>query len=573
MPAHNLANSIGGNIASVHNALAAQALPFEIIAVDDGSEDRTSSEISELCSSYPHLIHVALKVNSGKGAALKRGFERCSGDYVLFLDADLDLPIDQAGLFFEVMKEEQSDIVIGCKMHPDSDLSYPLHRRIMSRTYFALVKALIGLPIRDTQTGMKLFRREALETAFPRMLVKQFAFDLELLTIAHEFNFKVAEAPVTLVFQPKAYGFKLKSIARIVIDTLAIFYRAKVLKYYKSIPTAELPEKRPLVSIIVACPAASDYLSQCVAAVLAQTYAEFEILILPDAETEQDWKDARIRELPTGPIRPAEKRNLGIEAAKGELCAFLDDDAFPTEDWLNNAVLYFSDPDTAAVGGPAVTPPQDPPLAQVGGLVFANPLVSGGYRYRYAPGRVRLVEDYPSCNLIVRTDILRQLNGFRTDFWPGEDTFLCMDIVHKCKKKIFYDPRILAYHHRRKVLLPHLRQAGRYALHRGYFARKFPATSRKISYAIPSLFVAGLLFGGIASWLWEPLRLPYLFSVAFYLAVTFLFSFSFNPAYWLLTWVGIIGTHLVYGMRFIAGFCSKHMPETKALFDHPSEVA
>jgi cellulose synthase/poly-beta-1,6-N-acetylglucosamine synthase-like glycosyltransferase len=297
------------------------------------------------------------------------------------------------------------------------------------------------------------------------------------------------------------------------------------------------------------------------------------VIVLPDEATSTEWPDPRVREIPTGAIRPAEKRNLGIKEAKGDICAFLDDDAFPADDWLHNAILHFSDPDVGAAGGPAITPPGDPMMAKLSGLVFSNPLVSGGYRYRYAPERVRTVEDYPSCNLLVRTNILRELNGFRTDFWPGEDTYLCMDIVKQCEKKIIYDPRILVCHHRRKLFLPHLRQVARYALHRGFFARKFPATSRKISYALPSLFVLGLFFGGIASLLFEPLRIPYLASVAVYGIISFIFAANLNPLWWLLTWLGKAASHNVYGLRFVVGLFSDQMPETAAFFDHPSQDA
>ena len=571
MPAYNLADRIAANIRIVHDVMSGSGLDFEIVAVDDGSRDDTSGAIRRLAAAMPRLKPVQLKVNAGKGAALKRGFQASKGDFVLFLDADLDLPVDQAAHFFSTMESARADIVIGCKMHPDSELRYPLHRRIMSRTYFALVKTLIGLPVRDTQTGIKLFRRAALDASFPRMLVKQYAFDLELLAIAHDFGFKIAEAPVRLDFQARSYPFSVKAIMRIAIDTLAIFYRTKILRYYKSIPLRSMPNPPPLISVIIACPAYSEYLEECIQAILLQTYGNFEVMILPDGVTGKAWPDARIKEIPTGAIRPAEKRNIGIREAKGEICAFLDDDAFPAEDWLQNAALYFSAAEVGAVGGPAVTPPNDPLLAQVSGNVFASPLVSGGYRYRYTAGRVREVEDFPSCNLIVKTSTVRDLNGFRTDFWPGEDTFLCMDIVHKSGRKIIYDPRILVYHHRRNVFLPHLRQVGRYALHRGYFARKFPATSRKLSYFVPSLFVAGVLSGAAASCFLPALRPAYIISMLIYGAIALLFSFSLSPVQWVLGWLGTMATHIVYGIRFVIGILSKQMPETVALFDHPSE--
>ena len=109
----------------------------------------------------------------------------------------------------------------------------------------------------------------------------------------------------------------------------------------------------------------------------------------------------------------------------------------------------------------------------------------------------RDVDDYPSCNLLVRTDVLREIHGYRTDFWPGEDTLLCEDIVYGQGKRLVYDPWSIVYHHRRRLFGPHLRQLGRYAFHRGYFVKKSPKTSFKLSYFIPSLFVLGVILGGL----------------------------------------------------------------------------
>ena len=120
--------------------------------------------------------------------------------------------------------------------------------------------------------------------------------------------------------------------------------------------------------------------------------------------------------MPTGKVRPAEKRNIGIREAKGEIVAFIDDDAYPDPRWLEYAVKYFGDDDVGGVGGPGVTPPGDGYMARLGGRVYDNVLVSGNYRYRYRAGGVRRdVDDYPSCNLFVRTSLLRRINGYRTD--------------------------------------------------------------------------------------------------------------------------------------------------------------
>ena len=115
--------------------------------------------------------------------------------------------------------------------------------------------------------------------------------------------------------------------------------------------------------------------------------------------------------------------------AKGEILAFLDDDAYPVKDWLKNAVKNFSDPQVAAVGGPAVTPEEDSDLQKTSGLIYSSVLVSGNFTYRYIPGKRQEVEDYPSCNFLVRKSVMQELGGFNTNFWPGEDTKL-LSLIH-----------------------------------------------------------------------------------------------------------------------------------------------
>lgn len=233
MPAHNLGHAIAQNVVHVRDLFAGQ-LPFEIIVVDDGSTDNTRSELNGMAVQINELKLVMLDVNSGKGEALRRGFACALGNYVLLLDGDLDLPPIQAAGFFSIMEQQKADVVIGSKRHKDSILQYPLSRKIVSNIYYLLIKILVGLPVKDTQTGIKLFKREVLEWVFPRMLVKRFAFDLEILTIAHEKGYRVAEAPITLEFKGDKWGcLRPSTIHQIMNDTLAIFYRAKILKYYQ----------------------------------------------------------------------------------------------------------------------------------------------------------------------------------------------------------------------------------------------------------------------------------------------------------------------------------------------------
>lgn len=572
MPAYGLEPVIERNIEAVCDLLRGN-IPFEVLPVDDGSRDGTASAIRRAARNDPeHVKPVYVAVNAGKGNALRRGFAASRGSHILLLDADLDLSPARITTFFDVMAAQRAAIVVGSKRHPDSVIDYPWHRRLASGVYYLLVRMLVGLPISDTQTGMKLFTREALGWAFDRMLVKAFAFDLEVLSIAHAKGYAVAEAPIEMHFGQKMGCLSWENVKQVMNDTLAIFYRMRILRYYDSVEVAPAPQSPLLVSVVIACPAPSPYLTECLSALANQTYRSFEVIVLPDAPADLGPHPFELRVLPTGKTRPAEKRNEGIRAAKGEVIAFLDDDAYPVPAWLEHAVAYFTLPDVGGVGGPGVTPPGDPFMAQAGGRVYANRLVSGNYRYRYIGDRVRAsVDDFPSCNLFVRTDVLRAINGYRTDFWPGEDTILCADVVLGQKKRIVYDPWAQVFHHRRPLFGPHLRQIGRYALHRGHFAKRFPATSLRLSYLLPSLFVIGLVVGAVLACLHPWLRIAYCAALAFYGAVTLASSFALNPALWLVTWGGVVATHAVYGFRFMCGLLSRRMPCEVAAFDHPAE--
>ena len=574
MPAYHLEKVIEANLEQVQGLLDGR-MPFEIVVVDDGSGDGTAAAIEAARARHPGTIRpVILAENGGKGAALRDGFRASRGSHVLLLDADLDLAPERVVRFFQIMRRDRADIVIGSKRHPESEIDYPLRRRIASRVYFGLVHLLVGLPVTDTQTGMKLFRREALQWAFDRMLVKRYAFDLEMLAIAHGHGYRVSEAPIRMDYGNKVGALTWANVRTVMTDTLAVFYRLRLIRYYQSVEVGAVPEPPPRVSVVIACPAPTAFLGEALAGLAAQTIAPCEVIVLPDAgvETPPAAGAVPVRVHPTGRLRPAEKRNLGIGLATGEIVAFLDDDAYPASCWLEQALKYFSRPEVAAVGGPALTPPHDPWRAQLGGRVYANPLVSGGYAYRYHSERVRRVDDLPSCNLLVRTGVLRELGGFNTRYWPGEDTILCSEIVHRLGHLMFYDPWTVVHHHRRPLFGPHLRQVGRYALHRGFFARRFPATSRRPGYMLPSLLVLGLACGWLAGLAHPLLGRLYVGTVSAYLFTTFLGAFNRRPATWLMTWAGIVATHMVYGTRFLQGLCSRAMPCETARFDHPSET-
>jgi len=232
MPAFNERSKIYENL--VETARTLESLDFEcqIVVVDDGSRDGTHTEALRACAESPAIEAHTYDSNLGKGHALRYGFQFSKGDYIAFLDVDLELHPKQIGTLLDYMLKHDADVVIGSKRHPQSELNYPWHRKVMSTGYYYLVKLLFGLPVKDTQTGIKVFKRRVLEDILPRILVKRHAFDLELLVNAHHLGYKIVEAPISLDFRRGFGRLGLRSVYNISMDTAAIFYRLYILRYY-----------------------------------------------------------------------------------------------------------------------------------------------------------------------------------------------------------------------------------------------------------------------------------------------------------------------------------------------------
>ncbi len=231
IPAYKEGPRIHENLLETCRTLDSLGVDYEVIVVDDGSSDNTFEEAKRLDSERVKVVRY--EKNQGKGNALKYGFKFVSGELIVFLDGDLDLHPAQITTFFEYLKRHDADIVIGSKHHPDSRISYPLTRRVLSRSYSFLVRILFDLDISDTQVGFKLFKYSVLERVLPSLLVKKYAFDLELLVHAKKCNFKIVEAPVVLEYQGAGSFVNPLAVYQIFLDTLAIAYRFHANGYYK----------------------------------------------------------------------------------------------------------------------------------------------------------------------------------------------------------------------------------------------------------------------------------------------------------------------------------------------------
>lgn len=242
MPAYNEGAHIFENIRMTDEVLREAGLDAEIIAIDDGSSDNTLEEIERAAAKYDNVTAARNHKNMGKGIALRTGFKEASGDIVVFLDADLDLHPNQIHHLLDVLEAGPYDVVVTSKHHPESKLSYPFSRKVASYGYYMIIRVLFGLPVKDTQTGLKIFRREVLDRVFHRLLVKTYAYDVELLATAVSFGYRVHEIPVVLKYtREHTWGrIQFSDVIRILIDTLAVFYRLKILKYYEKEYNEEL---------------------------------------------------------------------------------------------------------------------------------------------------------------------------------------------------------------------------------------------------------------------------------------------------------------------------------------------
>lgn len=235
IPAYKCERTINRDVKAVMEELNGMHIPYEIIVVVDGFLDKTKETVEKMNDKRVKVI--GYPTNHGKGYAVRYGFSKADGDVIGFMDSGGDLKPSSLPLMLQMFEFTNADAVIGSKRHPDSKVEYPPWRTIQSFVYQKIVWLLFGLNVRDTQVGMKIYSRKLLETVLPRLLVKKFAFDIEILAVAKYLGFgKIYEAPIELDFTNVISSItisKLFSIVRNTFqDTLAVFYRLKILHYY-----------------------------------------------------------------------------------------------------------------------------------------------------------------------------------------------------------------------------------------------------------------------------------------------------------------------------------------------------
>jgi len=468
VPVYNGGDEIVANVELIRRVVA-DGLPgeqIELIVVSDGSIDGSAERLLESRSaSRIRVIHYDR--NLGKGYAVKAGALVSHGQWVAFVDADLDLDPASIPAYLEVARRERLDFAIGSKRHSESVVAYPLSRRIASRCYQQLNRLLFRLDVRDTQVGLKVISRAVVDDVLPLLLVKRFAFDLELLAVGAELGYtRVRELPVKLEYRFTGSQLRSRAVLRAFVDTAAIFYRLRILRTYQRKRrllrrTSPLtPGDLPRVGFVGSTAAASRL-----------DYANLEVV--------------------SG--SPEEAARTG----QGDLLAILAPDVRPAGNWVTAAVPLFVDQDVAAVVVPALTPRSATLRERAAAAVLESRLGGASRRSRYFPGNLRVVIDDPAESLIVR----------RPDFCDalaaGVGQAQLVAWLAERGRKTIYTPDTSVSAPPAPLLRPHLLSTYEHAGSRGGAARRTRGASLSgattLSLLPPAAALVGLTLLGAGS--------------------------------------------------------------------------
>jgi glycosyltransferase involved in cell wall biosynthesis len=450
VPVYNGGDEIVDNVGVIRSAVTQELADedVELIVVSDGSIDGTAERLLETRGEGIRVIHYDR--NLGKGYAVKAGALASHGTWIALVDADLDLDPAAIPTYLAAAREGQLDFAIGSKRHPESVVHYPRSRRVASWWYQQLNRLLFRLDVRDTQVGLKVFSRRVADDVVPLLLVKRFAFDLELLAVATSLGYdRILELPVRLEYRFSGSGVRSLAVLDALWDTAAIFYRLRILRTYErkrrllrgSRPRA--PEDLPLVSVIGDSEAAS-----------ALDYPR-----------------------------------LGPFEERAELVAVLAPGARPAGNWVAATVPYFADPAVAAVVVPTVAPLRGSVRERIAAAVLESRLGGGSRRLLYLPGNVRYVTDYPA-----ESAVLRPADHVAAREAGVDDERLVAWLAARGRRTV-YTPDTSISVAPPPLVLPHLSGTFRHACARGAAARRSHGASLSFRTALSLAPLAAAVVG------------------------------------------------------------------------------
>ena len=204
---------------------------YEVIVVDDGSNDDTVEVASRFAVAHQSVRVCQLGKNCGKGAAVRRGVLESRGDYVLYMDADLATPMGQLDkLHAELL--QGADVAIGSRAIRESVISRKQSaiRQNLGRSFNKMVQLLVLSGIKDTQCGFKLFTASSAKSIFSKATVDRFAFDVEILILADELDYKIVEVPVEWAHVDQSKVSPLRDATRMAWDILWLSLKSQKRK-------------------------------------------------------------------------------------------------------------------------------------------------------------------------------------------------------------------------------------------------------------------------------------------------------------------------------------------------------
>ncbi len=234
LPAYNEEKVLPATLERIHAFLSSRGGPFEILPIDDGSADSTSSVAAAFAATRPECRPLRNDSNRGKGYTVRRGIAESRGEYVLFSDADLSTPIEEADRMLAEL-ERGADVVIGSRDLPESDVRVhqPWYRETMGRVFNRIVRTIVLSGFVDTQCGFKAFRRSALLPLLPLLRIDRYSFDVEILFVARRHALEVREVPVVWVNRADTRVDPLRDSTRMLVDLFRIRYYDFLGRYRK----------------------------------------------------------------------------------------------------------------------------------------------------------------------------------------------------------------------------------------------------------------------------------------------------------------------------------------------------
>ena len=243
IPAYNEEKHIAACVKRARRHLQVLCVPYEIIVVDDGSTDNTGMEIKKVADGETVKM-VGYRYNHGKGFAIRYGTDYVSGEMVVLMDGDGDISPHLVDRYTAVLKDH--DVALASKRHPQSRVSSPVVRKLLSLSFRVLVGLSTGLGMSDTQSGFKAFRREPLKRIMRLICVKRYAFDVELLVVAKLLKLRVAELPIVIKLDSR---FSVGQALRMAVDLMGIVYRLRIVRWYQTNLRNTTPRYEPILNL------------------------------------------------------------------------------------------------------------------------------------------------------------------------------------------------------------------------------------------------------------------------------------------------------------------------------------